>query len=125
MPKAFLQLVKDGKVVKYTSKVTKQQNSQDGTIKMLVELQDGLKVESVIMRYDPTQGRNTSEPDGHRQGKSRYTLCVSSQARLLSRPAAPAPAPVTYAGSLLDARRWDAPWAAPFAPRGPWASPET
>lgn len=45
-----------------TSKVVERHESVDGTIKLLVELQDGQRVEAVIIRHD---GRNT--------------LCVSSQ----------------------------------------------
>lgn len=45
-----------------SSKVVEKHESRDGTIKLLVELQDGQRVEAVIIRHD---GRNT--------------LCVSSQ----------------------------------------------
>eukprot|EP00624_Nannochloropsis_granulata_P003506 evm.model.NODE_2782_length_4542_cov_19.882650.1 len=45
-----------------TSKVVEKHESRDGTIKLLMELQDGQRVEAVIIRHD---GRNT--------------LCVSSQ----------------------------------------------
>lgn len=53
-----------------TSKVVKREDSRDGnTTKLLIELQDGQQVESVLMRYDNTVS------GGHR----RTTLCVSSQ----------------------------------------------
>lgn len=53
-----------------TTKIAQADVSSDGnTIKLLVQLQDGFKVESVIMRHkDPKSGRYT-----------RATLCVSSQ----------------------------------------------
>ena len=65
-----------------SSKVVKQEGSLRGdTTKMVVELQDGLQVESVIMRYDPKKGRyaRNSQPGQQRPGKARATLCLSSQ----------------------------------------------
>jgi len=46
--------------------------SRDGTVKLLVRLQDGLQVETVVI---PFAGRRT----GHNAVAARTTLCVSSQ----------------------------------------------
>ncbi|KAK3259673.1 hypothetical protein CYMTET_31345 [Cymbomonas tetramitiformis] len=62
-----------------TSKIVEQNTSSDGTTtKILLEFQDGLRAESVIMRYDSALGRNT-EANASRAGNKRATLCVSSQ----------------------------------------------
>ncbi len=37
-----------------TSRVVKRQVATDGTVKLLVELQDGFQVECVVMAYDTT-----------------------------------------------------------------------
>ncbi|CAM9633977.1 unnamed protein product [Choristocarpus tenellus] len=50
-----------------TSEVVETQMSEDGTVKLLVRLQDGKMVESVIIKHGGKYPRNT--------------LCVSSQAR--------------------------------------------
>ena len=90
----------------FSTKLVHRQESSDGeTIKLLVELQDGLQIESVIMSYDTTstvrQNKNNEEtvsqaststatakgpiPAGHCQGAEvevggrRSTLCVSSE----------------------------------------------
>eukprot|EP00899_Mesostigma_viride_P019326 jgi/Mesvir1/27395/Mv07198-RA.1 len=56
-----------------TSRVVEENHSVDNaTTKLLIELQDGMRVESVIMRYDTTLGRESG-------GTQRATLCVSSQ----------------------------------------------
>lgn len=63
-----------------SSKVASRSDSADGdTTKLIVELQDGFQVESVIMRYDPKKGRAASKPGHKRTGKARATLCISSQ----------------------------------------------
>jgi adenine C2-methylase RlmN of 23S rRNA A2503 and tRNA A37 len=60
--------------VMLTSKVTSSSVSSDGeTVKLLVQLQDGLSVEAVIMTY----AGNSSSDDTH--PKSRATVCVSSE----------------------------------------------
>ena len=51
LPKAACQIL-DKEFVRSTSTVEKCQTSSDGTRKLLVRLQDGLEVESVIMVYD-------------------------------------------------------------------------
>ncbi len=61
-----------------SSKVVRVDQSAD-TCKMVVELQDGLRVEAVIMRYNPKAGRNAANEDEERKGDGRATLCVSSQ----------------------------------------------
>lgn len=56
-----------------TSKIVSVNHSQDMTVtKLLVELQDGLRVETVIIRHGATTARRVT-------GESRTTLCVSSQ----------------------------------------------
>ena len=55
-----------------TSKVKEQHTSSDGTIKLLVELQDGMTVEAVIIPGGATTGDCP-------KGNPRTTLCVSSQ----------------------------------------------
>ena len=57
----------------FSSRVVNEQTSNDkSTTKLLVELQDGLRVETVIIRHGAITSR---KPDG----ESRTTLCVSSQ----------------------------------------------
>lgn len=55
LPKAASKLL-DEKFARSTSRIATAQRSVDGTIKLLVTLQDGLQVESVIMTYDTTGG---------------------------------------------------------------------
>lgn len=74
-----------------THLVHNQQSADGDTIKLLVQLHDGLKVESVIMSYDTTSvsegiGRDSEVQDGHGSGTlpsttggRRATVCVSSQ----------------------------------------------
>ncbi|BBN17167.1 23S rRNA (adenine2503-C2)-methyltransferase [Marchantia polymorpha subsp. ruderalis] len=60
-----------------TSKLKVEHFSSDGTtVKLLIEMQNGQSVESVIMRHDATAGLYAGGP---RQGSPRATLCVSSQ----------------------------------------------
>jgi len=54
-------------------------SSSGDTTKLVVEMQDGMQVEAVIMRYDPKQGRDPSKEDSKRRGERRATLCLSSQ----------------------------------------------
>ena len=83
-----------------SSSLMHREISRDGTIKLLVELQDGLRVEAVIMQYDTStrcgqasrlglekdDGYDAAEDrcyarnvrDGVEGGK-RATLCVSSE----------------------------------------------
>jgi 23S rRNA (adenine(2503)-C(2))-methyltransferase len=60
------------KFVISTSRVKQVHRSTDGTCKLLVELQDGLTVETVIIPMGATTGDQPA-------GNSRATLCVSSQ----------------------------------------------
>ncbi|CAM9801158.1 unnamed protein product [Chrysoparadoxa australica] len=69
MPKKLWPYLKD-KFALFTSRVTETQRSQDGTIKLLVRLQDEKEVEAVII---PHRKGEKGEKDGRR------TLCVSSQ----------------------------------------------
>ncbi len=49
--------------------------SQDGTVKYLFELHDGLRIESVLL----TMKEEKLDEGGKRSSHSKYTLCVSSQ----------------------------------------------
>lgn len=72
LPKAAVAVL-EKEFVMFTSKVTNSSVSCDGeTVKLLVQLQDGLSVEAVIMTYS-----GNSSDDG--PGKSRATVCVSSE----------------------------------------------
>ncbi len=74
MPKKAKAIL-DENYVRLTSRCKSFKQSADGeTTKLLIELQDGLKVEAVVMTYD-TSKRDTSGQTG---GK-RHTLCVSSE----------------------------------------------
>lgn len=60
-----------------TSKLIHAQKSSDNeTIKLLIQLQDGLQIESVIMKYDT---RRIDTIDDSTYGNERATLCVSSE----------------------------------------------
>lgn len=62
-----------------TSSLESCQTATEGdTTKLLIRLQDGLQVESVIMHYD-TSARLPSGAAGAQHGHARATLCVSSQ----------------------------------------------
>jgi sorting nexin-8 len=85
IPLDALELLKS-KFTHSTSKVISRQDARDGsTTKLLIELQDGQRIESVIMRY----GQVTLEKfpmeelekkkDGLFKSNGRATLCVSSQ----------------------------------------------
>ena len=62
LPKAVIQMLKEG-FVRTTSKVVERRESKDGTIKMVVQLQDGLEVETVVIPMSPGYA----------------TICISSQ----------------------------------------------
>lgn len=86
LPKALYQLVKE-KFSITTSKVIKSETSKDGSAtKLMVQLQDGKLVESVIMRYGAVQfaeyhkdKQKQNEEITAFRSKPRATLCVSSQ----------------------------------------------
>ncbi|CAN0906695.1 Ribosomal RNA large subunit methyltransferase N [Linum grandiflorum] len=60
-----------------TSSVQSVMDSSDGvTTKLLIKLQNGASVETVIMRYDSSLGKYNGKT---RSGGLRSTLCVSSQ----------------------------------------------
>lgn len=63
---------------KFTSSLLAVQRSDDGaTVKLLLKLQDGLRIEAVVMQYDT---RETNPDTGDvLKGQVRSTLCVSSQ----------------------------------------------
>ncbi|KAL2642086.1 hypothetical protein R1flu_009673 [Riccia fluitans] len=76
LPKAAYSLL-ESHFKSTTSKLKSEHFSSDGTtIKLLIELQNGQAVESVIMRHDASAGKYAGGP---RQGGPRATLCVSSQ----------------------------------------------
>jgi 23S rRNA (adenine(2503)-C(2))-methyltransferase len=89
VPKKAFEIIKK-EFVLTTSKVISQQQAKDGsTTKLLIELQDGQRIETVIMRYgdvalasfpEEEKEKKTAE-DGQYQFKSkkRATVCVSSQ----------------------------------------------
>ncbi|CAG9464425.1 unnamed protein product [Pedinophyceae sp. YPF-701] len=66
---------------RFTTTTTRVVGRQDGgsATKLLVELFDGQRIETVVMRHDSTLGIDPSQPDGRRRGGERATLCVSSQ----------------------------------------------
>jgi adenine C2-methylase RlmN of 23S rRNA A2503 and tRNA A37 len=68
----------ESKFVKFTSSLLAIQRSTDGeTMKLLLSLQDGLRIEVVVMKYD-TQSI-CCEDESKMTGNIRSTLCVSSQ----------------------------------------------
>eukprot|EP00051_Salpingoeca_urceolata_P005672 m.75719 g.75719 ORF g.75719 m.75719 type:complete len:582 (-) comp14490_c0_seq4:147-1892(-) len=87
LPKAAYELI-DKHFEVTTSRVVKKTVSSDGsTTKMMVELQDGRLIESVIMRYGAVQlagfpqqmQRKAKTGDVQFRSKERATLCISSQ----------------------------------------------
>ena len=71
IPKYIFKQIEDHFTL-FTTKVVQAKTSSDNTTKLLVELYDGLQVETVIIR----QGASTvNKPDGETQ----TTICVSSQ----------------------------------------------
>lgn len=71
LPKIMYELL-PSRFVTISSKIEKIENSSDGnTIKLLIKLQDGKLIETVIMYYD-RKNKLISK-------KSRYTICISSQ----------------------------------------------
>ncbi|KAJ3157800.1 sorting nexin [Geranomyces variabilis] len=92
-PKAAVKLL-DEEFALTTSKVISRTDAKDGsTTKLLIELQDGQRIESVIMRYGQVELDSFPEDKQARRqkrseqgkaadgfaSKSRATLCVSSQ----------------------------------------------
>ena len=71
LPKSIIKPIQS-KFCLFTTKVVQAKTSIDNTTKLLVELYDGLQIETVIIR----QGASTvRRPDGETQ----TTICVSSQ----------------------------------------------
>jgi 23S rRNA (adenine(2503)-C(2))-methyltransferase len=71
LPKALVEPIKSTFAL-FTTKVVRATTSTDETTKLLVELQDGMRVETVIIK----QGCSTARrPDG----EPKTTICVSSQ----------------------------------------------
>ena len=88
LPKAALKVLKE-EFVFCTSRVISRTDAKDySTTKLLIELQDGQRVESVIMRYGDVEIDSYPEEERRRKmeggtmtfkSKKRATLCVSSQ----------------------------------------------
>eukprot|EP00049_Salpingoeca_infusionum_P027487 m.32659 g.32659 ORF g.32659 m.32659 type:complete len:496 (-) comp9543_c0_seq1:217-1704(-) len=87
LPKALVALVQE-KFALTTSKLLEIKTSEDkSTSKLLIQLQDGAKIETVIMRYGRfelrsfPEDRQREDESGQRvfQSKGRATVCVSSQ----------------------------------------------
>ena len=96
LPKAALEVLNEGFVLSSSTVEAVHRSSDGETTKMVIRLQDGLKVESVIMLYD-TRGRYKDEVQEQDEGRPmtdddassevsckpkgnvRATLCVSSQ----------------------------------------------
>jgi adenine C2-methylase RlmN of 23S rRNA A2503 and tRNA A37 len=77
LPKAAIACLEQH-FVKFTISLLAIQRSDDGeTMKLLLRLQDGLRIEAVVMQYDT---RETDPDTGNViKGNLRATLCVSSQ----------------------------------------------
>jgi adenine C2-methylase RlmN of 23S rRNA A2503 and tRNA A37 len=72
LPAHAIQPLRDNFVMS-TSRVVSAQHSRDGSVtKLLIELQDGLRVETVVIRNGATTARRI-------KGEPRTTLCISSQ----------------------------------------------
>lgn len=70
----------DEEFVRISSTVTSVQESSDGTVKLLVKLQDGHEVETVIIEHSARDEVTASTDDSDLLPKTRRrTLCVSSQ----------------------------------------------
>jgi 23S rRNA (adenine(2503)-C(2))-methyltransferase len=67
----------DERFVRISSTVSNVQESADGTIKLLVKLQDGHEVETVII--DHSKSGNSDDYSDGTDKRKRVTLCVSSQ----------------------------------------------
>eukprot|EP00730_Choanoeca_flexa_P013746 TRINITY_DN5659_c0_g1_i1.p1 TRINITY_DN5659_c0_g1~~TRINITY_DN5659_c0_g1_i1.p1 ORF type:complete len:466 (+),score=98.01 TRINITY_DN5659_c0_g1_i1:59-1456(+) len=87
LPKALCKLV-DDKFTLTTSRLVKEETSADNsTTKLLIELQDGARIETVIMRYGRFELKNfpqelqqkTHDGETKFHSKERATVCVSSQ----------------------------------------------
>ncbi|KAJ3260805.1 sorting nexin [Boothiomyces macroporosus] len=89
LPKKALELIQR-EFVLTTSKVISSTDAKDGsTTKLLIELQDGQRIESVIMRYGEKDLMNFPEDEKvkkvdengefHFKSNKRATVCVSSQ----------------------------------------------
>lgn len=88
LPKAALKLIEE-EFVLLTSKVISRTDAKDkSTTKLLIELQDGQRIETVIMRYGDVALANfpaaekvkmTEEGNYDFKSNKRATVCVSSQ----------------------------------------------
>ena len=74
LPKQAISILKSD-FCRMTSSCVSHKISADGeTIKLLIQLQDGMQIEAVVMTYDTTS-RDETGTTGHRRG----TLCISSE----------------------------------------------
>jgi hypothetical protein len=70
----------DASFVKFSSKLNAVKCSKDGeTLKLLLQLQGGMQVEAVVMRYDTQCKHSRDSGAASTSGGLRSTLCVSSQ----------------------------------------------
>jgi len=65
--------------VRISSTVTSVHESVDGTVKLLVKLQDGHEVETVIIDHTNSRDDESTDEDDGKSPNGRLTLCVSSQ----------------------------------------------
>ncbi|KAI9345138.1 radical SAM domain-containing protein [Zopfochytrium polystomum] len=93
LPKAVRAMLKEGKEFTLTtSRVVERKDAKDGsTTKMLIELQDKQRIETVIMRYGEVELASFPEDEKRKRAKEledagrsfrsnkRATVCVSSQ----------------------------------------------
>jgi adenine C2-methylase RlmN of 23S rRNA A2503 and tRNA A37 len=88
IPKRALELLNRDFVITTSKVVSRTDNQDKSTTKLLIELQSGQRVETVIMRYGdvalssfPIEEKEKLFQDGEYKFKSnkRATLCVSSQ----------------------------------------------
>lgn len=66
-------------LVRISSTVTSVHESVDGTVKMLIKLQDGHEVETVIIDHTSQRDDESTDEDDGKHANGRLTLCVSSQ----------------------------------------------
>lgn len=74
--KGFRNRLEETAVMEGVIPVTRQTSMRDGTTKFLFVLNDGLKIESVLI---PPRSPHVEEPTESDPGESRLTLCVSTQ----------------------------------------------
>lgn len=88
LPKKAVKLLDEEFTVTSSKVISRTDNKDRSTTKLLIELQDGQRIETVIMRYGdvalsafPVEEKEKMFKDGEYRFKSskRATVCVSSQ----------------------------------------------